>query len=862
MAKSLLIVESPAKIKTLKKFLDKSFIIESSVGHIRDLPEKSFGIDIEKEFEPQYEILPDKKAVIKKLQQAAKECDTIYLSPDPDREGEAIAWHITHILPKNKVIQRVTFNSITKEAVLEGIHHPRAIDLDLVNAQQARRLLDRLVGYTISPFLSKRIKRAGSHFLSAGRVQSVALKLVVDREKEIEAFIPQEYWNILAHFFPQTPENFFCSYLHSIEGKKIEKEATEKPHILIDNEQKAQEVLDRIKKTTSFTVTRLEKKERQRHPVAPFITSTLQQEASRHYHYSSSRTMAIAQSLYEGVDMGNEGTEGLITYMRTDSTRISSEAIDLVRKYIESYYGKSYLPHSFKEYSMKKNSQDAHEAIRPTNLNHPPEKIAPFLSKDQLNLYTLIWKRFIASQMNPAIYDTVSVDIESDQNLMFRATGSTLKFSGFLKVYEEKTDEKEETLDDNIPPLEEGQRVFLKELKSEQAFTRPPPRYTEASLVKELEKSGIGRPSTYASIMNKIQSRDYTIKESNRLHPTELGKLIALMLETNFHTIMNIGFTAKMEDDLELVADHKLEWKTLLKDFWMQFEPVLKHAEKEGVVPKIPTEYTCPKCESKLLKVWAKGNFFLGCEKYPDCDFTSSLEAFEFDKNQYNPDFDWDQKCPQCHSSMIIRHGRFGAFLGCSQYPDCRGIINIPKKGESIETAESLPPCPAIGCSGQLTAKRSRYGKIFYACSSFPECDVIGNQIEAILEKYKEHPKTAYQKKTKKASSKASSKKTAKKEKTQKKTRSTSPKTSSAISVPKEFEAVIGKKTVPRNEIMKNIWDYIKTQNLQDPKDKRTILPDEKLAELLGSQDPISMFQMTGKISQKLKEGLAQDSDT
>ena len=475
--KSLIIVESPTKIKTLMKFLGSDYIFESSIGHIRDLPEKEFGIDIDNDFEPKYVVMPEKEKVISKLQKAAKECDTVYLSPDPDREGEAIAWHITKILPEGTNTKRVSFNSITKAAVLEGLKNPRDIDTALVNAQQARRMLDRIVGYKISPILNRRIQRGKEGSVSAGRVQSVALKLVVDREAEIEAFIPIEYWNLAAMLTPKDEERSFRANLYSVDGKRIEKELVEgKEVFLIPNKEVADSVVNRMQQGP-YRVNSVERKEKKRNPVPPFITSTLQQEASRHYGFSSAKTMNIAQSLYEGVEMGSEGAEGLITYMRTDSVRVAPEAIADARKTILSQYGEGYLPSEPRVYTSKKSAQDAHEAIRPTNLSHPPEKIESYLTREQFLIYKLIWQRFLASQMMPAIYDTVSSDIDGGKGIIVRATGSIMKFPGFLAVYEEKEDDEEKDDESRmLPNLQEGQNLILLELTSDQAFTRPPPQ--------------------------------------------------------------------------------------------------------------------------------------------------------------------------------------------------------------------------------------------------------------------------------------------------------------------------------------------------------------------------------------------------
>lgn len=854
MAKSLIIVESPAKIKTLKKFLGPNFVFESSLGHIRDLPEKEFGIDIDGDFEPKYVIMPDKKEVIARLKKAAKSCDTVYLSPDPDREGEAIAWHISQILPANINIKRVSFNAITKESVLNALKSPREIDESLVNAQQARRLLDRIVGYKISPILNRRIHRGKEGSVSAGRVQSVALKLVVDREKEITAFKPVEYWNISAALKTIEDPRKFKAILYSVDDKRVEKEAKEdKECFLIPNKETADSILKKLDKGP-YKVLSVERKEKKRNPVPPFITSSLQQEASRHFGFSSAKTMNIAQSLYEGVDLGNEGAEGLITYMRTDSVRLDGEALQHARSFILKTYGPEFLPEEPKQYTTNKSAQDAHEAIRPTNLAHPPEVIQDYLSRDQFLLYQLIWRRLLASQMTPAVYDTVSADIQVGQTLVMRATGSQIKFQGFLAVYEEKTDDDEKDDESRLlPQLEEGQELELLELFSEQAFTRPPPRFSEASLVKELEKSGIGRPSTYAAIMNKIQSRDYTVKENGKLKPTELGCVIAALLETNFQEIMNIGFTAAMEDNLEMIAENRKDWKELLREFWGNFAPVVITAEKEAFIPKIMTDLDCPDCGNKLQKIWSKSKYFYGCSTYPDCGYRASLEEIEFKKEDYSADFNWDQLCPNCGNPMKVRHGRFGAFLGCTQYPDCKGIINIPKKGEIFIEPENMPSCPAIDCPGVMVARKSRFGKTFYSCSTFPECDVIVNNLDDLDSKYPDHPRTAYVKKPKKGRGKkefvkATPKKaSAKKEK--KPTEKKATRASASFQLSKELSEFLGETQSTRGQALKKVWEYIKTHDLQDKKNKRLILPDAKLATVLETSEPIDMFKMSAVLS-------------
>lgn len=852
MKKSLIIVESPAKIKTLRKFLGDNFVFESSIGHIRDLPEKEFGIDIDHNFEPKYVTLPGKEQVIHNLINAAKACDTIYLSPDPDREGEAIAWHISQILPPTSNIKRVSFNAITKDAVLTALKNPRAIDQALVNTQQARRIVDRIVGYKISPILNRRVQKG----VSAGRVQSVALKLVVDREKEIMAFIPVEYWNLSALLKTEEDPKPFKANLYSVEGRRVEKEDPEgKGYFLIGNKETADQVLQKIEKGP-FKIEKVERKEKKRNPVPPFITSTLQQEASRHFGFSSARTMNIAQGLYEGVDLGNEGAEGLITYMRTDSVRIEPEALKEAHDYIKTTFGKEYAPESFKQYTSNKTAQDAHEAIRPTHVHHTPEKVQQYLTKEQFQLYKLVWQRFIASQMMPAVYDTVTADISSGKEIILRATGSQIKFQGFLAVYEEKADEASEN-DENrlLPQLTVGSILDLVELFSEQAFTRPPPRFTEASLVKELEKSGIGRPSTYATIMNKIQSRDYTVKESGRLKPTELGFVIAALLENSFHTIMNVGFTAQMEDDLEQVAENKKDWIQLLSDFWRDFSPSIETATNEAFVPKIMTDRPCPTCGAPLQKIWSKSKYFFGCSRYPDCSFSAPIEALEFDKSQYAEDFDWDQNCPKCGQPMKLRHGKFGPFLGCSNYPDCKGIVNIPKKGEVVLSQEDLPSCPAIDCPGHMVARKSRFGKTFFSCSTFPECDVIVNDLDSLNEKYISHPRTPYVKKARAGKfAKAKEGKTAAKTKPAKEKKAPAKKrTMPTLELTPELSKVVGSTSMPRAEVLKKVWDYIRAHNLQDPKDKRKIIPDETLSKVFGTKEATDMFKMTGLLGKHMK---------
>ncbi|MCH9617294.1 MAG: DNA topoisomerase 1 [Chlamydiia bacterium] len=839
MKKALIIVESPAKIKTLRKFLGSDYLFESSIGHIRDLPPKKFGIDMENNFEPEYEILEGKKKVVTALKKAAKLAEVVYLSPDPDREGEAIAWHLSQILPKGTKFKRITFNEYTKDAVKAAIKAPREIDMDLVDAQQARRFLDRIVGYKISPILHQKIRRS-MHTLSAGRVQSTALKVVVDREREIDAFNPIEYWNLAAHLL-KGKENLVAA-LHSVNGDKVEKEPSEKKKVFIINKEKiAKKVKDALDKST-YTITKIDKKERTRKPAPPFITSTIQQEASRHHRFSSKKTMMLAQNLYEGIDVG-AGSEGLITYMRTDSVRVSKEAQDICRAHIEIQYGKQYLPEKPISYGSKNAAQDAHEAIRPTNFENTPEKVKEFLSADQHKLYSLIWKRFFASQMKNAIYDTVSVNIdaipkghsdETIEHMMMRLSGSQIKFKGFLIAYQEKTDEEETPDKDTIlPPLKVNEVLPHDKIDMIQSFTKPPGRFTEASFVKELERLGIGRPSTYSAIMSKIQSRAYTVKEKGALVPTDLGKIICQMLEENFENIMNIQFTADMEQTLDKIADHKNDWRAFLKKFWDKFKPEVDKAKKDAHVPKIPTDLDCPKCKTnKLAKVFANDKYFYGCSGYPDCDYRAPLEdEKEVDKSEYADDFDWEQKCPKCGGEMKTRTSRFGLFLGCAGYPKCKTIVNIPKKGEVILT--DLPPCPAKGCDGNLAQRKSRYGKTFFSCSNFPDCNVIANSVDEVMEKYKDHEKTAYEKK--KGAKGAGSRRS-----------------SPFLKVSKALTDIVGEKELTRGEITKKLWVYIKEHNLQDENNKRLIVPDAKMAKFFGNKEPLDMMQLARCISNNI----------
>ncbi len=879
MSKYLVIVESPTKIKTLRKFLGDDYAFESSLGHIRDLPKKSLGIDLERDFSPDYVVVDGKSAVVEKLKKAAKSAKRVYLCPDPDREGEAIAWHIAAVLGQHPDLQRVTFNSITKQEVLRALDHPRQLDMDLVNAQQARRILDRLVGYTVSPVVAKRLQGAdrfkGATSLSAGRVQSVALKLVVDREREIQRFKAVEYWLIWAHLLGEKSAQQLQAALWQVDGQRIEKEPSEKGAFTIHNADIAKEIAQRLQ-SACYSVTRVERKEKKRHPVPPFTTSTLQQEASRHFGFSASRTMRVAQSLYEGVDLGARGSIGLLTYIRTDSVRIAPEALHQARDHIQRQFGQNHLPASPRQFSTRKSAQDAHECIRPTDIELTPDNVGSYLESDQQKLYGLIWKRLVSSQMSSAEYDTVSIDVAADPGIVLRATGSILTFAGFLAVYEEKVDEEGESgLKAQLPDLRVGQSLDLKRVETQQSFTKPPPRFTEASLVKELEKSGIGRPSTYAAIMGKIQSKAYSVKEANRLKPTDLGCLLADALQAHFAMIMDIGFTASMEDQLEQVSGQRKEWTAWLAEFWVKFSPLIAKADQEMLPPREDTDRPCPKCKKNLQKIWYRSKFFLGCSAYPDCDFRSSIEAMDFDKSAYAADFDWDQKCPQCSSAMKVRHGKFGTFLGCVSYPDCRGVIQVQKPGDAV-LQQTQTPCPAVDCPGQLTARRSRFGKAFYSCSTYPSCDVIGPSPDAVLEKYRDHLRTAYKKAAKTAGKKGgkaplqspakkgkrgvtSEKKSAKPSKTNiaktktVKTKKTINTESKVLKMSKELAAVIETPPNSRQEALKEIWTYIRKHQLQDQEDRRFIVLDEKLKGVFPDQSRIHMMKISGGLTPHLK---------
>jgi len=757
MAKALVIVESPAKAKTINKYLGRDYKVLASMGHVRDLPKSKLGVDVEDGFVPVYETIPSRKKVLKELKDAAEKVSTIFVATDPDREGEAIGWHVAEELSslkgaKKRPIHRLMFNEITKKAVVEALEHPVEIDKRMVDAQQARRVLDRLVGYKISPLLWDKVRRG----LSAGRVQSVALKLICDREAEVEAFRAEEYWYLFAKLAgPLPPE--FTSRLMKKGGSAVK----------IATEAEATAVLAALDGAT-WTVTAVATKERKKNPVPPYITSKLQQ-ASR---FPVKKTMTIAQQLYEGIELPGEGAVGLITYMRTDSTRVSSQALDEVRAFVGGRFGPDYLPERPTFYRAKKDAQDAHEAIRPTSMAHEPEKVRPHLTPDQYYLYRLIWNRFVASQMMPATFDDTTVEIGAN-DYVFRAKGSVPKFAGWLAVYGQDTGENAATPgpdaaaadeDENgaavLPPLMEGQVLDLRELRPEQKFTQPPPRYSEATLVKALEENGIGRPSTYASIIGVLQAREYVNKTEGRFKPTALGRmLVTRLLSPSFDDILDVEYTAKMEEQLDEIESGKADYQSTLASFYEKFSKDLSTAKdrmpnlKEGE----PTDEKCEKCGSPMVTKAGRFGLFLACSAYPECENTRELEKPEagtedIDETCENcgrpmvvkrgrfgpflactgypeckttrklistkqgvtaakPDQVLDEKCPRCGANLVVKHGRFGEFTACSNYPKCK-YVKLKLTGVK---------CPKDG--GDIAERKSRRGKVFYGCSNYPDCD-------------------------------------------------------------------------------------------------------------------------------------------
>lgn len=706
--KTLVIVESPAKCKTIQKYLGKDYIVKASFGHVRDLPNKEMGIDTDNDFRPKYVVDSSKTKVVKELQGIAKTVDRILLASDPDREGEAIAWHLENLLQKHcSNIGRIVFNEITKKSVQQAVQNPSTVDLDMVNSQQARRMLDRLVGYSVSPWLSQVLRGK----LSAGRVQSVSLRIIVDRDREIKNFVPEEYWKIHANLTPFQEEFPFDSELFQKQGKKIER---------IKNKQEADSILDDLN-GQFYTVDSVERKERKKKPAAPFTTSTLQQEGSRKLKWDSSKTMKVAQELYEGVELQGGNAQGLITYMRTDSTRISGDFQNDTLDYIGNNWGKNYTPDKPNEYKTKGDAQDAHEAIRPTNYDFSPDDIRQYLTPDQYKLYDLIWKRYIASQMAHALYDTLTVLIEAGQ-YTFKSTGSTLRFDGFMTLYMEDKDSDDDNNDDNeiqLPNLSKGEQLNLIKLNPKQSFTKPPAPYTEATLIKALEKEGVGRPSTYASIISTLKNRRYVEVNRSKFEPTELGNSVIDILVEWFTDLMEVKFTAEMEGKLDTIADGKEYWVSVLDDFYNPFAKTLEKARME-VKPmereEVLSDQNCPDCGKQMAIKEGKFGKFLGCTGYPDC---KKIMPF-FDES--TPSID----CDQCNSKMILREVKKGRkkeyFYGCVNYPTCKNTVPSDKKGtvkDKPKVEESDKKCEK--CGESMLIREGKNGK-FYACSGYPDC--------------------------------------------------------------------------------------------------------------------------------------------
>jgi DNA topoisomerase-1 len=763
MPKSLVIVESPAKAKTIGKYLGKNYVVKASLGHVKDLPKKDLAVDVERDFRPSYVVIEGKKKLIDELRKAAKSSDAVFLAADPDREGEAICYHLQEELQPVKEnggkIFRVTFNEITPNAIRQAFENPRAVDINLVEAQQARRVLDRLVGYKISPLLWDKVRRG----LSAGRVQTVALRLIVEREREIQAFKPQEYWTVEVHLSAKKPPQL------KVNLARRNGESLSLP------DQAAADAVVQALEGAAYTVRSVATREKRRNPVPPFITSTLQQEAARKLRFSVKRTMILAQRLYEGVELGKEGSVGLITYMRTDSTRVSDDALREVRSFIGERYGERYLPETPNYYRSKKDAQDAHEAIRPTSVLRTPDAVAKYLSEDELKLYRLIWMRFIASQMTPALFDQTTIEVtatgKDGAEYLMRATGSVPKFDGFLAVYEEgkdQKDEEDEELRNKLPEVQEGEVLKFRSIHPEQHFTEPPPRYTEATLVKELEADGVGRPSTYASILSTIQEREYVTKEGGRFVPTEVGMVVTELLLESFADIFEVKYTALLEEELDQVEEGKMSWNMLMSDFYERFKKDLAKAEvdmRDIKRMEVPSNQNCEKCGKQMVFKWGKHGTFLACSGYPECTNTrqtklgahevagaevvdlTEQDAEEYCENcgrpmvlkkgrfgtfyactgypdckttkqiggaQKKPDVPLEEKCPRCGHNLSLKYGRFGEFTACSNYPKCKFV-----KQKTIGVA-----CP--NCSeGQIVERRSKRGKTFYGCDRYPECDFV-----------------------------------------------------------------------------------------------------------------------------------------
>jgi DNA topoisomerase-1 len=698
--RSLVVVESPTKVKTIQKYLNGKFIVKASMGHVRDLPKSQLGVDPKKNFKPKYVISPSKQKVLEDLKKAAEKAEALYVATDPDREGEAIGWHLAQELPVDKKkIFRITFNEITERAVKAAFTKPGKIDMHRVDAQQARRVLDRLVGYSLSPLLWDKVQRG----LSAGRVQSVAVRLIVDREREIEAFVAVEYWSLHATLEgPQPPA--FEATLREVRGEKA----------ALTNEADTRALMAGLE-GRPFVVRSVTRGERRRNPAPPFITSTLQQDAGRKLGFSAKKTMTVAQQLYEGVDLAEEGAVGLITYMRTDSVRIAQEAQADARRWATERLGAEYLPETPPVYKSRGSAQEAHEAIRPSDVARDPKAMARFLTKDQQALYRLIWERFVASQLMPAVYDTVTADITAG-DCVFRAQGQTMKFKGFTAIYVESREDHEAVDDETerpMPELREGETLRLLGLDPRQHFTQPPPRYTEASLIKALEELGIGRPSTYASILGTIiNERGYVRRERRTLFPTELGMAVTDKLLPFFGDIMNVEFTAQMEEELDKVEEGALSWVDTVKDFYEPFKRDLARAKKEMGSEKAGVKIgeACPECGGDLIERRGRFGKFIACSNYPDCRYKRNLPGSERAEDQPT-----DEVCPSCGKPMVIKHGRFGKFIACSGYPECK----------TTKPVTLGIKCPVPDCSGELVERRSKKGRTFFGCSAYPACRFV-----------------------------------------------------------------------------------------------------------------------------------------
>ena len=711
MAKPLVVVESPTKIKTLQKVLGKDYKVAATVGHIKDLPQKEMGVDIEKGFKPKYRTISGKQKVIKNLKATAGEAVDIYLAPDPDREGEAIAWHTADVLKKKgRRFHRVLFHELTGNAIKEALEHPTALDLNKYEAQQARRILDRLVGYQISPLLWRKVKGG----LSAGRVQSVAVKIICDRERAIQAFEPEEYWSITATLEGDQPPAFDAKLVRQ-SGKKI----------TIPDGGTAKQITDRLH-GAPFTVKQVVKKTTRRNPLPPFTTSKLQQEAIRRLRFSARKTMMVAQQLYEGIELGDGETVGLITYMRTDSTRIAEEAAREALELVGERFGPDYTLAQPRYFKNRKKAQDAHEAIRPTSVRHTPESVKSHLTADQAALYTLIWKRFVASQMQQALINQLTITIKA-ADYIFTASGSSVKFPGFMALYtsaEEERKRRQEKKKGELPDLAEGARLELKELVPKQHFTAPPPRFSEASLVKELEENGIGRPSTYASILSTIRDKGYVELLKGYFRPSELGFIVNDLIVSNFPDIFNVEFTARMEDNLDRIEQDEADLLTILENFYTPFKSKLEEAADDMLSIKgvgFATDLKCPECGQTLHIKVGKNGPFIACNGYPECNYSRDYTRDEKGKIQtVEPTIDAtvDKACPQCNRPLVGKRGRYGEFLACSGYPDCKHTESVGNGGGQSTGV----PCPQSGCEGEMVERKSKRGKVFYGCSRFPDC--------------------------------------------------------------------------------------------------------------------------------------------